>query len=76
MSQKLGIVEFEEVLLSNISELIINECFINNNEKYWGSIVSDLFSYYYYSVDDILIKNLSKTVEVTVSNNIVYKMKF
>jgi len=76
MSQKLGIVEFEEVLLSNISELIINECFINNNEKYWSSIVSDLFSYYYYSVDDILIKNLSKTVEVTVSNNIVYKMKF
>lgn len=76
MSQKLGIVEFEEVLLSNISDLIVNDFFINNNEKYWSSIVSDLFSFYYYSVDEVLIKNLSKTIEVTISNNIIYKMKF
>lgn len=76
MNQKLGVAEFEEVLLDNISKTVVNEEFIYSNLDYWDSVVNDLFNYYFYSAQEISIKNLSKVIEVTISNNLIYKMKF
>lgn len=76
MAQKLGIVEFEDVLLSNISELVFTEQFLFDNKVYWESVVNDLFRYYYYSQNDISIKDLSKSIETTICNMMVYKIKF
>ena len=76
MQEKLGIVEFEDVLLSNVSDLIFTDSFLNKNKAYWDSVVNDLFTYYYYSQEDISIKNLAKSLEVSVSNSMVNKIKF
>lgn len=76
MQEKLGIVEFEDVLLSNVSDLIFTDSFLNKNKAYWDSVVNDLFTYYYYSQEDISIKNLAKSLEVSVSNALVNKIKF
>lgn len=76
MNQKLGIVEFEDVLLSNVSDLIFTDSFLNKNKAYWDSVVNDLFTYYYYSQEDISIKNLAKSLEVSVSNGLVNKLTY
>ena len=76
MNQRLGIVEFEDVLFNNISDLILSAEFLKKNNMYWESIVNDLFNYYYYSQEEVSIKALAKTIEVLISNNIVYNMKF
>lgn len=76
MNQRLGIIEFEDVLLNNVSNLIVNEEYLDRNKSYWESVVSDLFSYYYYSNEDISIKSLAKVVEVMLSNGMIYNVKF
>lgn len=76
MNQKLGIVEFEDVLLNNISDFIITDKFLKSNQSYWDSVVDDLFRYYYFSQEDISIKVLAKSVEVLISNGMVNKIKF
>ena len=75
MNQKLGLLEFKDVLLSNVSSLIFTDRFISLNSDFLETITYDLFNHYYYSDRDVSITDLSKTIEIIISNNMIKKIK-
>lgn len=64
MDQKLGLTEYEEVLFDNISKVVINRNYLNENRKFWDYTVFKLFEAYYYSLEPISIRKQAEMLEI------------
>lgn len=61
---KLGQTEYEEVLLDNISKLVINRNYILENEEFFDAVVFKMFEDYLFSVEPISIRKQAKMFEL------------
>ena len=73
MQEKLGQIEYEEVLLDNISKVVINRKYIKDNQSFWDNIVFKLFEEYYFSSEPVSIRKQSKFLEIFFDCNIKFK---
>lgn len=64
MEDKLGQVEYYEVLLDNISKIVINRNYISRNQQFWDSMVFKMFEEYRFSLEDISIRKQAKLLEI------------
>lgn len=62
--EKLGLLEFESVLVDNISKVVINRNYISQNQDFWDAIVFKLFEEYYYSPEETSIRKQAKILEI------------
>lgn len=65
--------EHEEVLVDNISKLIVNRNYIAQNQEFWDNTVFKLWEEYYFSSEPISIKSQARSLEVFMYNLILYK---
>jgi hypothetical protein len=70
---KLGISEFEEVLLDCLSTIIIPRSYIEENKEFWDSIVFKLFEDYYYSPEPLSIRKQAKTLDIVFNSLFTFK---
>jgi hypothetical protein len=61
---KLGQTEYEEVLLDNISKLVINRNYILENSEFFDAVVFKMFEDYLFSLEPISITKQAKTFEL------------
>jgi len=61
---KLGQSEYEEVLLDNISKVVVNRNYIAQNKDFWDAIVFKLFEEYYFSLEETSIRKQAKILEI------------
>lgn len=71
--EKLGITEYEEVLLDNISKVIVTRNYIEQNQGFWNSIVFKLFEEYYYSHETVSIRSQARSVEIFFNSFFIHK---
>lgn len=71
--QKLGQIEYEEVLLDNISKVVINRNYIKENQDFWNNLIFKMFEEYYFSSEPISIRKQSKYIEIFFDCNIKFK---
>lgn len=64
MENKLGQVEYYEVLLDNISKVVVNRHYISRNQKFWDNMLFKLFEEYRFSLEDISIRKQAKLLEI------------
>lgn len=62
--EKLGLLEYHEVLLDNISKVVINRNYIAQNQEFWDEIVFKLFEEYRFSLEDTSIRKQAKLLEI------------
>lgn len=67
MNQRLGLTEYTEVLLDNISKVVINRSYIEQNHQFFDKIVFKLFEQYYYSSELISIRKQAEEIEIVFS---------
>jgi hypothetical protein len=72
-NQKLGQSEYEEVLLDNISMVVINRNYIKENLDFWNNIVFKMFEEYYFSSEEISIRTQARFLEIFFDCNIKFK---
>jgi len=61
---KLGQSEYEEVLLDNISKVVVNRNYIAQNKYFWDAMVFKLFEEYYFSLEETSIRKQAKILEI------------
>lgn len=71
--QKLGQIEYEEVLLDNLSKVVINRRYIKENQDFWDNIIFKMFEEYYFSSEEITIRKQAKYLELFFDCNIKFK---
>jgi len=71
--QKLGQTEYEEVLLDNISKVVVNRRFIKENPSFWDNIVFKMFEEYYFSPEYVSIKKQARLLEIYLHCMFKYK---
>lgn len=67
MEQRLGLTEYTEVLLDNISKVVINRSYIEQNQRFFDKIVFKLFEQYYYSLEFVSIRKQAEELEIVFS---------
>jgi len=67
MQEKLYQSEYEEVLLDNISKVVINRNYIASNQQFWDKMVFKMFEEYYFSPEEISIRKQAKLLEIFFS---------
>ena len=70
---RLGQLEYEEVLFYNISKLVVNRSYIAQNSLFWNSVVFKMFEEYYYGIETVSIKQQAKVLEILMYNIFKYK---
>jgi len=71
--EKLGQTEYEEVLLDNISKLIINRNYILENEDFFNAVLFKLYEDYWFSIEPISIRKQAKDFEIFLGCMLKYK---
>lgn len=61
---KLGQTEYEEVLLDNISKLVINRNYILENSEFFDAVIFKMFEDYLFSLEQISITKQAKMLEL------------
>lgn len=62
--EKLGLVEYESVLIDNISTMVVNRNYISQNSLFWDNMVFKLFEQYYFSREEISIRKQAESIEI------------
>lgn len=63
--ERLGLVEYTEVLLENISRMVINQNYINSNEDFFNSVCFKMWENYYNSnTEPISIIKQARLLEI------------
>lgn len=64
------VVEFprEEVLLDNISTVVIPRAYVLENQDFWDNVVFKFFEIYYYSKDGVSIREQARMIEALIGN--------
>lgn len=62
--EKLGLSEYSEVLLDNVSKVVINRAYIENNQEFWNNIVFKLYEEYFFSLEQTSIRKQAKLLEI------------
>lgn len=73
-NEKLGQVEYEEVLLDNISKLVINRNYIYENSDFFNAILFKLYEDYLFSLEQISITKQAKTLEMFLGCFLKYNL--
>ncbi len=71
--EKLGQIEFEEVLFDNISKVVINRHWVEENQVFWNNTVFKMFEEYTFGLEEISIRKQAKLLELFLGNMIKYK---
>lgn len=71
--QKLGQTEYEEVLLDNLSKVVVNRSFIKQNKQFWDNLVFKMFEEYYFSMEFVSIKKQARLLEIYLHCMFSYK---
>ena len=71
--EKLGQTEHQEVLLDNVSKLVINRNYIIKNMKFFEAVIFKLYEDYLYSPEQISITKQAKILEAVLGCMIKYK---
>lgn len=71
--QKLGQLEYEDVLLDNLSKVVINRRYIKENQNFWDNLIFKMFEEYYFSTEEISIRKQAKYLEIFFDCNIKFK---
>lgn len=72
MEDRLGNIEFEEVLMDLISPMILNRNYIATYKEFWDNLVFKLFENYYYSKIDLPPSHYAKIVDIFFGNLFEY----
>lgn len=74
VNDRLGIAEYEEVLLENISKMIINQNYIDENELFFNNLIFKMWENYYNSnVEIISIIKQARLLEIFLGTMIKSK---
>lgn len=63
-TDRLGQIEYEEVLFDNISKVVINRGYIYENESFWNNLVFKFWEEYYFSPEEVSIRKQAKFLEI------------
>jgi len=72
-TDKLGQIEYEEVLIDNISKLIVNRNYMHQNIEFWDNLVFKMWEEYYYGLEHVSIKKQAQFLEIFFYNTFTYK---
>lgn len=72
-NERIGQAEHSEVLLDNISPVVITRSYIEQNQLFWDSIVFKLFEDYYFSPEEVSIRKQAKMLEIFFGNLFEHK---
>lgn len=64
MENILGIAEYEEVLLDNISKVVINTNYISQNKDFWNMLIFKMYEEYFSSKEQTSIRKQAKYLEI------------
>lgn len=71
--ERVGQVEYSEILLDNISTVVIPRSYIEQNQEFWDDIVFKLFEDYYFSPEEVSVRKQAKIVEVILGKMFEHK---
>lgn len=71
--ERVGQVEYSEILLDNISTVVIPRSYIEQNQDLWDDIVFKFFEEYYFSPEEISVRKQAKMLEVVFGKIFEYK---
>jgi hypothetical protein len=63
-NDRLGQIEYEEVLFDNISKVVVNRGYVYENQLFWDNLVFKFWEEYYFSMEEISIRKQSKLIEI------------
>lgn len=72
-NKRLGIAEYSEVLLDNLSKVVVNRNYLEQNQEFWDTIVFKLFEQYYYSLEEISIRKQAEGLEIFFNALFLFK---
>jgi hypothetical protein len=61
---RLGQIEYEEVLFDNISKVVINRSYVYENKSFWDTLIFKFWEEYYFSIEEISIRKQAKLIEI------------
>jgi len=61
---KLGLLEYTDVLLDNVSRLIINQNYIYENSEFFDNLIFKLWENYNNSLESISIRKQAQMLEI------------
>lgn len=71
--EKLGLIEYEETLIDNLSKVVINRNYISQNKTFWDTVVFKCWEEYYFSPENISIRKQAKMIEIFMDGLFKYK---
>lgn len=73
-NEKLGLSEYENVLLENVSRMVINQSYIDGNFEFFNSLIFKMWeNYYNSSVEPISIIKQAQLLEIFLGTMIKEK---
>lgn len=73
MEDKLGMSEYEEVLIDNISTVVVPRSYLEQNRDFWNGLVFKLFEVYHYSIEPVSIRKQAQMLEIFFSSLFSYQ---
>jgi len=74
-NNKLGIIEYQEVVIDNISTLILNKDYIEENKDFFDNVLYKMYEIYINDVNDsISIRKQAQFLEIFLGMNFKFKL--
>lgn len=71
---KLGFIEYQEVLLDNVSKMVINRNYVFENKDFFDNVIFKMFEVYAETYNEpVSIRKQAQMLEIFLGMNIKYK---